>query len=98
MFTQILDTTDTVSDPFKSRVPFVVFLDTYADGWFVQYAVTKETSTDMVWKNWHTHAITENGEGSRILVYGMEGVSYRLNSGTAGATGYRSDVDVSVFN
>ena len=94
---KILDATDTVGMVFESQVPFKVFLDTFAEGWFLEFCYTKDDPADRVWKRWHSRPIQEHGEGSHILVYGMEDVRYRLASGTVGATGYQTDIKVLPF-
>ena len=90
----VLEATETTGEDFSSSVPFMVFLDTHTDGWFVEYAVHKENKSEMNWKKWHNQPIQEHGELSRVLVYGMRGVRYRLNSGNVGATAVRESVGI----
>lgn len=88
---QVLTATETTGDPFPNNATFIVFLDTYTDGWHVEYALDKESVTDKTtlnWKKWNSQPIQEHGELSRVLVYGMDNVLYRLNGGTQGATVY----------
>ena len=95
-----LNATETTGDPFEHSTPFQAILDTYTDGWFVEYAVDHENVTDKTtlnWKRYHNQSIQQHGELSRVLVYGMDGVLYRFNSGTAGATGYIEPVRIGIF-
>lgn len=89
----ILNSTDSVSDEFNTSRPTKVFFDTYTDGWFVEYAL--ETSNN--WKRYHNRPLTEHGEGSYIIVCGGDGLKFRLNSGTVGATAYITIVEIAIW-
>lgn len=89
MIEQVLQSTEPVGEPFECNVNFIVFLDTYADGWFVEYALEKDDPTDMVWKRWHNQPLQEHGELSYVIVCGVKQFRFRMNSGTTGATAYR---------
>ena len=91
---QILNDDQPTGDPFTSVIPFVVFLDIYTADWFVEYAIDKEDPTDRNWKRWHDQPIQEHGELSRIIVYGVNNVVYRMNSGTTGATAFQEEIRI----
>ena len=94
---QVLNSNQDTGDPFGSNTPFVVFLDTYTDGWFVEYAFDNdavEDKTTLNWKRYHNQSIQQHGELSHVLVYGMSEVLYRLNGGTQGATAVHQRVRV----
>ena len=89
---EILASTQSVGDPFSCNVAFFVFLDTYADGWFMEYAQDHDSVTDKTtlnWKKWHSQPLQQHGELSYVIVCGLKGVLFRMNSGTQGATAYR---------
>ena len=94
---QILQSTESTGEVFETQTPFMVFLDTYAAGWFLEYAVTKSDASQMNWKRWHHQPLQEHGELSHVLVYGATGMSFRMNSGTTGATAYRKAVNIKIF-
>lgn len=93
---QILESDDTTGDPFTTERPFFVSLDTYADGWFLEFAVTKDNEANMNWKKWHTQPLREHGDLSHLTVVGVKGYSFRMNRGTQGATAFRSPIDLKV--
>ena len=93
----VLSSNQPTGEPFTSAIPFIVFLDTYTDGWFLEYAFTKADANQMNWKKWHSQPLQQHGELSRLLVYGVEGMSFRLNSGTVGATAFQVPVNIKVF-
>ena len=43
---KILTATQSVGIPFSCNVSFLVFLDTYADGWHIEYAQDHDSVTD----------------------------------------------------
>lgn len=94
---QILEADQPTGTPFQTQLPFMVSLDTYADGWFLEYAVTKPDPTEMVWKRWHTQPLREHGDLSHVNVLGMKDYSYRMHGGTVGATAFRSTIELKVF-
>lgn len=86
-------------EPFELTAPFIVFLDTYTDGWFVEYAYDDPEVSDkdtLNWKRYHNNAIQEHGDLSHVLVYGMSKVLFRLNQGAQGATAYSQVVGLYV--
>ena len=90
---QILTTTDTTGEPFSCNVMFFVALDTYADGWRVEYALDHDDVTDknaLNWKHWHSYTLQQDGDLSYVMVCGLKGYLFRMNGGTAGATAYRT--------
>lgn len=94
---QVLKSTQTTGDPFRSLIPSWVFLETYADGWFVEYAVYRENPTEMIWKRWHNQALQQHGELSRVLIAGGNDLRFRLNGGTVGATAVTSAYRLGLF-
>ena len=99
---QILTETQTTGEVFDSRTPFMVFLDTYTDGWFLQYAANKENAANINWKNWHEVSLREHGDLSYAVVYGSRwqitpDLVFRMHGGTVGATAFISYLDLSIF-
>ena len=94
---QVLQNDETVSEPFKQDTPFIVFLKTYTDGWFVEFAIHEDDPNAMVWKRWHDQPLQEHGALSWVLVYGDENLRFRLNSGTRGATAFLSATKIAFF-
>ena len=95
---QILHSNEPKGEPFNQGTPFNVFLDTYTDGWYLEYAINDENvenKDNLNWKRYHSQPIQEHGELSHVLVYGMPNVLYRVNGGTQGATAFRQSVRVS---
>ena len=94
---QVLHSNQDTGEPFSNSTPFVVFLDTYTDGWFVEYAIDDDDVSDkdtLNWKRYHNQPIQEHGDLSHVLVYGMADVLYRLNGGTQGATAVSQAVQI----
>ena len=94
---QILLSNQGTGDPFRSSVPFSAFLDTYTDGWYVEYAIDDENVDDkstLNWKRYHDQPLQEHGDLSWVLVYGMRDVLYRINGGTTGATAFRQTIGI----
>ena len=97
---QILMADQDTGDPFGTSVPFIVFLDIYTDGWYVEYAANRddiEDKNNLNWKRYHNQSIQQHGELSKVLVYGMPDVLYRLNSGAQGATAYRQTTRIIIL-
>lgn len=87
---QVLLATETTGREFDSNITFIVFLDIYQDGWFVEYCLKKDNPVQQIWKRWHTHPLQQHGDLSRVVVFGSEkDTLYRLNGGTVGATAFR---------
>jgi len=86
---QVLTATQSTGDTFACNATFVVFLDTFAAGWFLEYALYKPQTADIVWKKYHSQPFQEHGELSRVAVNGTNNMLFRMNSGTTGATAYR---------
>lgn len=81
----------------------MVFLDTYTDGWFVQYGLKKENAADINWKNYHDISLQEHGNLSKVVLYGtrfdlIPDILFRLHGGTQGATAFMIHLDLSVFS
>ena len=95
--TQVLESSQSVGRVFPQDIPFIVFLDTYTDGWYLEYAVYKEDPTKMVWKRWHDQSLQEHGFLSWVLAYGAEHLRFRVNGGTTGATAFISSTRISFF-
>lgn len=96
---QVLANNQATGEHFPSSRPFIVFLDVYTDGWFVEFAIDHEDvadKTSLNWKQWHNQPLQQNGDLSRVLVYGAKGMLYRMNGGTQGATAYAEDIGVAI--
>lgn len=95
----VLESNQDTGNGFERSTPFIVFLDTYADGWFVEYAYDTGAADEdtLNWKRWHSQPLQQHGELSWVLCYGSNGIKWRLNSGTRGASARVSSDIVNAF-
>ena len=97
---QILESTQTTGDPFPSLTNFVVKMDAFTTGWFVEWAIDHDNVTDkstLNWTRYHDQPIQQHGALSRPLIYGAENTLFRVNGGTAGATAYKEVAKVQLL-
>ena len=89
---QVLKSTQDTGDTFRRATPFTVKLDTYTDGWYLEYAIKKENENNLIWSRYHDTPITQHGDCSSVYCDGGENYMFRMNGGTQGATAFTSDV------
>ena len=98
MATQILAATDTTTGTvFESEVPFMVYFETFTDGWFIEFAHKATPDASKHWVRFHERPF-ESSAGCEFRIFpGVKGLVFRMAGGTTGAVAYRSNVLLSVF-
>lgn len=93
----ILSSTQDIGDIFDSNLPFMVYLETYTDGWFIEFARRATPDADKNWTKYHERPF-ESSPGREFLIFpGSKDLVFRMNSGTQGAVAYKTPIELAVF-